>query len=540
MFSKLYQLIIEVVMKMAGMDKTIDDIFPEMNLIDDSMQEEIDRCRRIYKDNADWLNYSNGVYSLGIAKTICSSIATSMLTELKTDIVIPGGSPKPKSDKTEPNNRAEYLNKVYQEKLVEKLPRLVEKALALGGVVIKPYVSNGKAYFDFTLQGDFVPLAFDDDGVLTDVAFVDQFTVGNKKYTKIERQIFDNNKVTIYNKAYVSRITNDNGDIDTLGVEIPLSKVTRWAGLEEEVTIENVSKPLYGYYRTPIANNVDMNSPLGLPIFSPAIGMIERADRQFSRLDWEYEGGQIAIDVDADAVNPKKTYYGTSVTLDSARERLYRRLDLGKEDTYKAFTPQLRDASFKAGLNSYFYRIEDQCGLARGTLADQTAEARTATELMIVKQRSQKTISNNQNEFEKAMRDAMSALEVYIDLYNLVAPGEWVMNVDWKDNVLTDTSTELDEKLRLVDKNILSRSEVRAWYNGEDIETAKKKIEEISESGTRDVLNDLFTDTNLENTLERGNDVRGNDVTDNTEPDTATAGTNAEIQTNLAKADNLR
>ena len=45
-----------------------------------------------------------------------------------------------------------------------------------------------------------------------------------------------------------------------------------------------------------------MKSPLGISIFSPATKLIRKADEQFSRLDWEYKGGQLAIDVDPTAV----------------------------------------------------------------------------------------------------------------------------------------------------------------------------------------------------------------------------------------------
>lgn len=543
MFRRLYQIVIEALLKMIGTDKKVDDILSiSSTLVGSEMQDHIDLCRRVYKDQSPWVNKYEGLYSLGLAKTICSTLATTMLTELKTDVVAPSEAPKAKTDKTEPKTRAEYLNEAYQSKLIKKLPRIVEKALATGGVVIKPYMNDNKVYFDFTLQGEFIPLAFDDDGVMTDVAFVDQFVKGNLQYTKIERQVFDNNTVTIYNKAYVAKlITDDDDNEQDIGTEIPLEKVSRWSTLEPETVITGVKKPLYGYFRTPISNNVNMNSPLGLPVFSPALNMIERADNQFSRLDWEYNGGQIAIDVDVSATNAKgDDYYGTSTKMDSVSQRLYRKLDLGSEDTYKAFAPQLRDASYKAGLNSILYRIEDICGLARGTLADQTAEARTATELIIVKQRSQVTISSNQDEFETAIRDAIDALNVYVDLYNLAPDGEWVLNIEWKDNILTDTSTELEEKLRLVDKKILMPYEVRAWYNGEDDETAKNKIAEIENEAVNTMLNDLYTQNSGENTLEKGGtqDETDTDVKDNTEDEKDDK--NSNFETNKAKTNNMR
>lgn len=60
---------------------------------------------------------------------------------------------------------AGYLNKTYQTRLVKNLPVALEKALALGGMIIKPYINNGQMYLDFNYQGDFYPIAFGDDGL---------------------------------------------------------------------------------------------------------------------------------------------------------------------------------------------------------------------------------------------------------------------------------------------------------------------------------------------------------------------------------------
>ena len=66
-----------------------------------------------------------------------------------------------------------------------------------------------------------------------------------------------------------------------------------------------------------------MKSPLGISVFSPAVKLIRRADEQFSRLDWEYAGGQLAIDVDPTAVTYSEGYYGTTINLDNCQNRLY-------------------------------------------------------------------------------------------------------------------------------------------------------------------------------------------------------------------------
>jgi Phage portal protein, SPP1 Gp6-like. len=457
MFKKLVNMIKDALRKFVSyddIDSTLDE--DTLVLISEEMQDKIDLWRDAYKDVPPWYSPSDGVYTLSIPKAICQLLQLTVLSEMNTNIVTPGEAPSTddtNQDYAKAKTRADYLNLIYKQKLIRKLPQMLEKGMAMGGMIIKPYITSDTPYFDFVMQGDFLPLEFDDDGNITDIIFVDQFISNGNQYTKLERQIFKDSQVTIINKAFMAHAVqeNDDDDVQQLGVEIPLSKVPRWSTITEEpVVIENVNKPLYGYYKVPIANNVDMNSPLGISVFSPALKLIERADTQFSRLDWEYNGGQIAIDVDASAVNPTDGgYYGSAIQMDSVTSRLYRRLDLGQEDTYKAFAPQLRDTSYDAGLNSYLHRIEDLCGLARGTLANDPAEARTATEVSIVKQRSYVTASSNQDALGDAIRDAIYALNVYTDLYNLAPEGEYSLNIEWQDNILTDTQTELEQKLNL-------------------------------------------------------------------------------------------
>ena len=134
------------------------------------------------------------------------------------------------------------------------------------------------------------------------------------------------------------------------------------------------------------------------------------------------------------------------------------------------------------------------------------SEARTATEIKLLKQRTYITISSLQNALEQCLLDVVYAMNVFSELYNLSPSGEYDTNIDWKDSILTDTDTELEQKLNLQNAGILSKAEVRAWYTGESVEAAQIEIDKMQEQANANMLNDLFTSqgTNNENTLESG------------------------------------
>lgn len=508
MLKKLLSLIYEAIRKMVGY-KSITDAFDlDDNSVSSDMADAFDLWKNMYKDNPPWQDDTKGIFSIGLPKLICQTMQQQVLSEIETNITEPGVEDDTSEDKNDSiDTRAKFLNDIYQKRLVSNLSSALEKALAFGGMIIKPYMSNEEIYLDFNYQGEFYPIAFDDDGNIIDIAFFDQFTAGKYIYTKVERQTFSQSKkmVVIENKAFKAQVRKDDDATEQeLGNEISLSDVERWSGIAEEpVAVENVEKPLYGFFKVPLANNVDLKSPLGISIFEPAKRLIRKADEQFSRLDWEYKGGQLAIDVDPTAVTYSEGYYGTMTNLDECQDRLYRRLDTGSDETYHAWSPALRDANYIAGLNLYTNKIEDMLGLARGSLSQVETDARTATEIKLLKQRTYITVSAIQNALEKAILDVIYAMNIFTDLYSLSPDGDYETNIDWKDSILTDTDTELQQKLSLQTAGILSKAEVRAWYTGETVESAQMEIDKMIEINQSHMMNDLFSSNKSnENTLE--------------------------------------
>lgn len=502
MFQRLLQLIKDALSKVKTVSAdgrvSVQELYPLAN----KMQTALDLWTDMYADESPWLDDVKGIFSFGIPASICEELARYVLTEVDSHIVVPGvaedDTAHDESHDIEPTNRAEWLDKIYHSRLLNNMNDTLEKAMAHGGMIIKPYIANNTIHYDICYQGEFVPIAFDDDGNITDIAFHDSFVDGNVRYSKVERHKFDisSRTITITNKAYRTK-NNSNNDIAELGTEIPLTAVERWSSIEPEIEVTNIDKPLYGYYKVPIANNIDINCPLGVSVFHKASSVIERADRQFSRLDWEYDAGQMAIDVDPMAIKTDSGYYGTS-SMDDLRSRVYRKLDLGTDDTYKEFAPTLRDSSYINGLNLYLMRIEDICGVARGTISNVDGTARTATEILILKQKTYVTTARNQEVLQKCLEDVIYATNVLADYYKdelNALDGEYVMNTEWSDSAIVDTYTELEQRMNLMREGVLGKAEVRSWYTGEDMQTAQAEIDKIASADNVKMFNDIFSAT---------------------------------------------
>jgi A118 family predicted phage portal protein len=281
---------------------------------------------------------------------------------------------------------------------------------------------------------------------------------------------------------------------------------------------------MFAYFKMPEANTIDIYSPLGVSGFDKAIRLIKDADMQYSRLLWEYEGGELAIDIDRDAL---REFYETDSQgnqvlksgMGHLQQRLYRRVELTAEgDTYNQYAPTLRDASYISGLNTILMHIEDITGLSRGTLSEvDVAEARTATELSIIKQRSYQTNAEIQQAIQICLEDLVYVMNCLCDLYDITPDGEYETSFEWDDSILVDVDEELGKRMTLMQQGIMSKKEVRMWYMGETEKQAREALLEVQEENRVAVEDNIMTQMNfnqlgLDSSLQQSPDnFRGNE-----------------------------
>lgn len=538
-FSTIRDKLKEMIEGMFGA-KTIERTLNVTPCISSQMEEAITLWTLMYKNQAPWLHEptdfdKSRVTSLGLPAMIASEKARTALLEFNMEITTPTKEvevdnpdydPEPKQDyfgniipssqpekitedrPTTSTKRAEYLNEA-KNKLTRDLRKQLEYAIAKGGLVIKPYVVEKKTKdpktkkdvvqydmeFDYIQADCFYPLAFNASGEITEAAFLETKIQGEITYRKLEYHKWEDNTVTVKNKAFRSTNSGNNSDLSgvDLGQEVSLKDVPEWAGLEATTTIAPIEKPLFAYFKMPEANTIDTMSPLGVSGYSRANKLIKDADTQYSTMLWEYEAGQMAIDIDRDAL---EFYNNEGSKMSQLQNRLYRQVDLGESDTYNPFAPPLRDANYIQGLNAILMRIEDVCSISRGTLSDATQEAKTATELKILKQRSYQANKDIQNALERSLEDVVYIMNVYCDLYEITENGDYDVSYQWDDSILVDQDEELNKKMTLLQNGLMSKQEVRQWYFGETERQAQEALLAINDENSNEMENEMIMNSN--------------------------------------------
>ena len=136
-------------------------------------------------------------------------------------------------------------------------------------------------------------------------------------------------------------------------------------------------------------------------------------------------------------------------------------------------------------------RIEDGAGMSRGTLSDVISEAKTATELRMLRIRSYETNAHIQRAIEAMLKDAVYVMNVYCDLYDITPDGEYEMSFEWDDSIINDTDTELTKRMILIQNGIASKLETRMWYFGETERQAKEALMLVQQESLESVAQNI-------------------------------------------------
>lgn len=422
--------------------------------ISDKMCRAINEWVEMYENRSHWL--SSTVKSMNIASTVASEFARLVTLEMESTV--------------EGND---YLNEQYQV-VIKGIRPHVEYACAKGGIVFKPYVNGKKIEVDYTPAESIYPTSYSQEKV-TGAVFVDTKIVGDRLYTRLEYHNLTEEGYYIANRAFVTHNIEGN---DALGKEVPLTDIDEWAELEPEIMIQNVDKPLFAYFKIPLANTIDQSSPLGVSVYSRAVGDIEEADKQYSRILWEYEGSELAVDASVDCF--KRDAAGNPI-LPTGKERLYRALEYEAINTKQAintFSPEIRDTSLFNGLNNMLRQIEFKCGLAYGTISDPQNVDKTAEEIKSSKQRSYQSVTDTQKALQNSLEHLVYAMGIIGALSGLGTKGTEKVTFKWDDSIIVDVDKERQSDRAEVAMGAMTLLEYRMKWYKEDEKTAASKINE--------------------------------------------------------------
>jgi len=394
-----------------------------------------------------------------------------------------------------------------------KMLEAIEQAAALGGEALKVWYEvrhdaegneipeSGEIKIGYCMADQFVPTAWNNAEVSEGI-FVDRQAKGGYYFTRLEWHKWNGTNYEISNELFRADVKQNGESQDILGFRYPLNAVypyiTEWAQLP-------VSKSLFSYFRTPTANNLDDNSPLGVSIYANAMDTLHALDIAYDSFVREFRLGKKRIIVPArmikQVVDPVS---GQSVRYFDATDETYEAFSTDDPDSLKIQdnSVTLRVEEHVAGINALLNILCLQTGLSASTFSfDAKGGLKTATEVVSENSKTYKTVKNFQNMIKPAIVRLVENIIAVASLYDLqydgvsvseLAKAGYEVSVVMDDGITQDRQTNVNEGIQLVNAKLLSKKTFLTdpkYGQGFTEEQADAELEQIAREGQVNAIN---------------------------------------------------
>lgn len=461
-----------------GLVKTVKQLSDIKEIpINDEYYQQIDKWKALYQGYfSDWhdVNYQtiNGqkkrrMATLNMPKVLAEEMATLIFNE-RCEINI--------SDKGLSENIGGVLKK---NKFTKKFQGYLEYQFALGGMVVKPYMDleNNEIKLSYVTADCFIPISWNNEGISEGV-FVNQTRKGKKTFTHLEWHLWQGKTYVIKNELYESENTAE------IGKKVSLS--TLYPDLKDEVPIENLKHSLFVYFHPNIANNIDMTSPLGIPIFANSMDTLKSIDVAFDSFEREFRLGKRRIIVPASAVRMVIDENGVPQRYFDADDEVYQSMQIGDMDDAKIHdnSVELRVEEHISAINSLLNLLSMQTGFSSGSFAFDGKSMKTATEVVSENSKTFRTKQSHETVIEEALIELVEVIVQLAELYDVFSrPAEdYEVTVAFDDSIAEDATGEINKQVQMVASELTSKRR------------AIEKIHKISPEEAEEILQEIFAE----------------------------------------------
>ena len=472
-----------------GMVKSLNRITDDDRVaIDQNEYDRIQMAKAYYRDDLPniWFRNSYGerrqrpLNTLNVTKLASKRLASIIFNE-QCEISLEN----PELDK--------FVKQVVNENHFNlQFEQHLETAVALGGLAARPYVDDqNNIRIAWANADQFYPLHTNTDNI-SECVFASRSTrIENKQtayYTLLEFHQWNGpEKYVITNELYRST------QRQVVGEKVPLE--TLYPTLQEQVEFDGIiKKPLFAYFRTPGANNQDLDSPLGMGIVDNSRNIIDAINRTHDAFVHEIKMGKRRIAVPAEMLRP-----GTSFGNNETTETHPRMFDADM-DVYEQFygtddmkitdlTSDIRADQYKSSIDYFLREFEEQTGFSAGTFSFDGQGVKTATEVVSENSTTYQTRSSYLTQVELFLNQLVTAIlevantpEFFTDHQarcSFNADDDLKLSVHFDDGVFIDKDKQRSDELALVSAGVMPKKEYLIRNFGLSEQEAEQWINEV-------------------------------------------------------------
>ncbi|REK58984.1 MAG: portal protein [Geobacillus sp.] len=471
MFKNLIARIRQVMYRM-GLIRGIEKVFDRKEIpIKEDFYDLIDKWKALYSGYCNEIHdveyktisgtKKRRMATLNMPKVVSQELATLIFNE-KCSINI--------SDET----LAENIKSVFEaNSFYMKFQDYLEYNFALGGMAIKGYAEDDQIKLSYVTADCFIPISWDNAGIKEGV-FVNEIRRRDKKYTHLEWHLWDGPEYVIRNELYES-----NGS--DLGVLVPLN--TLFPDLQEETRIQNLTRPLFVYFKPNTANNIDLNSPLGISVYANSLDTLKSLDIAFDSFQREFRLGRKRIIVPASAIKTViDPQTGQQHRYFDATDEVYEAFNLDQDSNeIKDISVELRVEEHIAAINALLNILAMQIGFSAGSFTFDGKGVKTATEVVSENSKTFRTKQSHETVIEAGLQELVEVIIQVAELYGFFSrPAEkYKVSVTFDDSIAEDQTAEINKQVLLVTNGLTSKKRAIMKVHGVTEEEAEKILQEI-------------------------------------------------------------
>ena len=386
--------------------------------------------------------------SLSMAKRVCEDWADLLLNE-KLDIVL-------SSDKAQ-----KAIEKVfYENNFKVSANRLVELAFALGTGAFVEHKTKDGVLIDYVKADMIYPLSFS-NGQIRECAFASRMMIYGEMHTYLNIHVLDAGEYVVLNKLICERTKKS----------VPLPD-----GVSEKFYTKS-DIPLFQIISPNIANNIALDSPLGISVFANAIDVLEGIDLVYDSYQNEYRLGKKRIVVPLSMAKIEMEQQGEILPVFDDNDTEFYAFSGADPDSFQIneINMEIRSDAHEVGLQRNIDLLSDLCGFGSGKYNYQTGRVKTATQIVS----EQSDLFRNLKKHELLLEQVIKNL-VYAVLLLLGEDTDVEIYVNFDDSIIEDTETISQRALAEKQSDIIDAAEYISRVYKLPRDVAEKKVEKMN------------------------------------------------------------
>lgn len=448
-----------------GLVKEINEVTKHRKVYaEDSTYNRIALEKQIYQGFVpDWhtIEYttSNGITKsremrrLNAGKIVANEMSSLIFNEkCQIDVATRGFVEAKEGEEPKEDQAKEFVNKVLKDNdFFKNFQRYLEYCYALGGMAIKVFEHNGKIKLSYAVADAMYPLSSDSEN-LDEMMFIYEETKDDKYYTLLEWHEWIDNEYIITNELY------ESDKRSKLGHKVPLSVL--YEDLQEETPIKNITRPLYVYFKPNTANNIDLQSPLGISLYANSHDTIYSIDYLYDFFMHEFKLGKRRIAVDGSMLKPYIDHEGNARQRFDTDETVFVPLSSDDDIQVKDLSVPLRVDEIVKAINTQLELLAMQTGFSSGTFTFDGCSIKTATEVVSENSKTYRTKNSHETLIEQGIKDLVKTILEVATLYDIYTGSTEVdVSVDFDDSIAEDRQQNYNYYSTAVNDKLLPRIE---------------------------------------------------------------------------------